>query len=1016
MDRGNLIELLKSIYGGCWLSVDYKNAEGKTTRYWADIKDIMPTGKMLIDGFKTDGSNQFAELTIYFESIVSCSAVEETFHEIHRELIDKINDNQFPFLDAPIENSGVLEYFEQCMRFDTQPYQTHYKMIDGIDGAVLSDITFALSDEQFRQAVSKCRFKTSDTKKGTYDRELCLNVLSIRTKKGLYVLAYKPLKIDVKNHRLIPAEEPIINYQFVLIHGEAKEVCNISQFLSEEDQSLLDDFVTNQQVIENKITERARMRGKVDDSPYIIFLERRLSVDLHSQYEPIYNAIESGDKSLISTPIRVFTGELAKTDRRKAKPIILYDDSRINLDQLLVINKSTKNDITYVQGPPGTGKTNTILSVVLSAFFNDQSCLVVSYNNHPVDAIYESLSNIPATNCDHVIPLPIIRLGSYDRLLDSMKTIRELYDYCKDKTPFDEYLERSKERRTNNVKNLSTLLDQYEQLLELQEGEKTLNDIVSRFSGEYLSFTTDIQVNQLVKTRQKIAEIGEITTEKAQQFIDHDVKGIRMFLYYKATKCIKRLQSDAYAGLIDIVNMPEDTDEAKKKKISDFSKYLSDSPSLALFIKAFPIICTTNISSSHLGEPFPFFDLTVMDEASQCDTATSLLPIIRGKRLLLVGDPQQLNPVIVMDPRVNNALMTKYKVNDRYDFIKKSIYKSCLETDPISDDVLLSYHYRCSPSIIGFNNKKFYNSKLKIKSVAHDPVPLKFIDTKGSKTEEKNTSLAEAQEVLKYITDHPKENIGVITPFTAQKEFLINYLMDKGISNPDYVGTVHAFQGDEKDTILFSTGITEDTQKKTYDWLEQNNELINVATSRAKSKLVVLGNADQIEKLHSGEEKDSFYELCQYVRKNGDSEVTNNSDPNSRALGYKPYSSKTEDEFMETLGQALDVVTHQKCILRTKVGIKDVFEKTDVELNEFFTGHFDFIVYKKDAYHREQPCFAFELNGDEHYTDPAVMKRDQRKAEIAKSHHFTLINVKNSYSRRYLFIKSILEEYLKEQR
>ena len=46
-------------------------------------------------------------------------------------------------------------------------------------------------------------------------------------------------------------------------------------------------------------------------------------------------------------------------------------------------------------------------------------------------------------------------------------------------------------------------------------------------------------------------------------------------------------------------------------------------------------------------------------------------------------------------------------------------------------------------------------------------------------------------------------------------------------------GTVHAFQGDEKDIILFSTAITDQTQKTTYEWLKNNKELINVATSRA---------------------------------------------------------------------------------------------------------------------------------------------------------------------------------------
>ena len=58
---------------------------------------------------------------------------------------------------------------------------------------------------------------------------------------------------------------------------------------------------------------------------------------------------------------------------------------------------------------------------------------------------------------------------------------------------------------------------------------------------------------------------------------------------------------------------------------------------------------TTCISAHKLGGPEPMFDMTVMDEASQCNVAISLVPIIRGEKLMLVGDPQQLKPVILLD-------------------------------------------------------------------------------------------------------------------------------------------------------------------------------------------------------------------------------------------------------------------------------------------------------------------------------------------------------------------------------
>ena len=59
-------------------------------------------------------------------------------------------------------------------------------------------------------------------------------------------------------------------------------------------------------------------------------------------------------------------------------------------------------------------------------------------------------------------------------------------------------------------------------------------------------------------------------------------------------------------------------------------------------------------SAHKIGEPEPLFDMTIMDEASQCNVAISLVPIIRGEKLMLVGDPQQAKiPVILLGELTN---------------------------------------------------------------------------------------------------------------------------------------------------------------------------------------------------------------------------------------------------------------------------------------------------------------------------------------------------------------------------
>ena len=111
---------------------------------------------------------------------------------------------------------------------------------------------------------------------------------------------------------------------------------------------------------------------------------------------------------------------------------------------------------------------------------------------------------------------------------------------------------------------------------------------------------------------------------------------------------------------------------------------------------------------------------------------------------------------------------------------------------------------------------------------------------------------------------------------------------------------MHAFQGGEKDVVLFSLALTEKTGKGTYEWLKNDIELINVAVSRTKDKLIVLSRERELDRLHENATDDDLYELVQYVKNNGATTVTPKTGI-SRALGIKPYSTETEQAFWRTL-------------------------------------------------------------------------------------------------------------------
>lgn len=745
----------------------------------------------------------------------------------------------------------------------------------------------------------------------------------------------------------------------------------------------------------------------VDDMPYIIGLGMDIVLDLHTEYQAIINMYQE-DKDKIPVPIKAFFGDLLARPRRiKDYPIALIN-SNINLDQLLAINNGMKYPLAYIQGPPGTGKTNTIINTIITAFFNERTVLFTSYNNHPINGVFDKLTSM--TYRGKRIAFPVLRLGNVEKVKEAIEYIKTVYQQVEKISVFEGTLDRRKDDRAAKAKKLSGILKQYEEVLELKDRKDAIKQVMeyqarNSDSMQVLPFQMDLYGRQLPQVEKKISGVGEITDRQAIELVDTDFEQLRQYLYYTSARYIKQLGSRPYEELYRII-----FEESDETQVDSFSKYLSKTENVKKLQKLFPIIITTCISAHKLGKPESMFDMVIIDEASQCNTAISLVPIIRGDNLMLVGDPQQLNPVILLDEVVNQKLRQKYHVADEYDYRKNSVYKTFLACDSVSDEVLLHNHYRCNRKIIEFNNKKYYNSKLKICSNSKEKHPLVYMDVRNESIDIKNTAPAEVDAIIEYAINNKEKSIGVITPFVNQKKLIEEELKLRNLNNV-VCGTVHAFQGDEKDVVLFSTVLTNQTQAGTYGWIKNNKELINVATSRARDKLIVLADSNNLKRLNQNDKEDDLYELVEYVRKNGQSEVTQKK-ANSRALGVKPFSTATEEAFLQNLTHALENIwlSQSKYVIQKEVAISQVFQDNISYSDLFYSGRFDFVVYEKQG-QRQIPVLAIELDGKEHFSDEVVKNRDEKKNRICAAHNLNIIRVENSYARRYNHIKEILLSY-----
>ena len=990
-------DIFRAIHEEKWLSIEYKNSQDEVTRYWIAIVSINPREKsMKVQGLHLARYTTL-ELKIYVDAILSSSVVDGSYFHTNKTLLEDIRRNPLKYQAVfyNVANLKILNYLADCNKMDTTPYRTDYALISYLDRDWKGN--YNLSREQFQEIVKNFQYNAKQGSMNRKIKQLAINVLSVNTQKGLYVLAYRKLRLDVMHHSLQQEEEVTVCTEFS-VKGE---LYSIRQFLDAEDYDLLEEFEKNEEIIKDKITHCNRQITGVDDMPYLIAIGRDVILDLHEEYEAIHKMYETDN---VTIPIKAFFGDLLRqVDRRKDYPIALLN-KRINLDQLLAIHNAMKYPLAYIQGPPGTGKTNTIVNTIITAFFNEKTVLFASYNNHPIDGVCEKLQNISYYN-KGLIPFPIIRLGNTEKVLEALNDMQRLYELTKDIKIFDSTLERNKDDKIVRTKKLTELLRRHEDKLELLEKEEAIRKLMD--TNHHLTFQTELQGVQLAEVRKGLEGIGDITDEEALKLVLEDEKEFKKYLYYISAKYIKRLQEPKNQDLLDIIYC-----EDKEEKVKQFNVYLKKEENLKKFQRIFPIIATTSISAHKIGEPGTYFDMVVMDEASQGNIATSLVPVIRGRSLMLVGDPQQLSPVILLNPIDNLKLRKIYGVTEEYDYIKNSIYKTYLACDAVSGEILLRHHYRCNKQIISFNNRKYYNNKLVIDSNSKEVCPLVFKDITADTTYYKNTAPREAEEIIAFARKNKDKSIGVITPFTNQKELINDMIKERRIENVT-CGTVHAFQGDEKDVVLFSLALTDKTGKGTYEWLKNNKELINVATSRAKEQLIILSSKKELERLHV-KEQDDLYELVQYVQTNGTSQVTSRENT-SRALGIKPYSTETEAAFLTTLNHALDNVlnTNRRCIVQKEVSIAHVFNENNRYNDLFYTGRFDFVVYERDYRKQEIPILAIELDGREHSENELVKERDKKKNAICREHGFELIRVENSYARRYNYMKEILIKYFK---
>lgn len=605
--------IFRAIHEGKWLSIEYKNQQTQQTKYWVAVKGLNPrTRTLTVDGLHLKLLT-VQDLTIHIDRIQAAEVVDGSWCPVNETLVADIRDNpgKYTALFANSANLRVLDYLAACNRLDATPYQTNYSLVHAIDADRFdegAEDAIELGDDQFRELVQRFQRRVDDRRQNAARPslpQLGLNLISINTNKGLYVPAYRPLRLDVRRRTLRADADPVICREFTINGAKL----SIHQFLDADDHALLDDFYKNQETIKDRITRgNPQVRG-VDDMPYLIAIGRDCPVDLEHEYRGILNMFEDPSGETATAPLRAFFGEMtARPRRRKSYPLALLNN-KVNLDQLLAINNAMRYPLAYVQGPPGTGKTNTIVNTLTTAFFNERTVLFASYNNHPIDGVVEKLQQIDYHG--HTVPFPILRLGNAEKTAEALRTIAKLYDQCIQLPVPEKLLDKNHADRTARTKQLTELLERYERVLDLRERKETIERLLEARSQ--MNFRFELEAGQLPQVNRELAAYGDIDTADAMALLDRNEGELLRYLYYTSVQYIRRLAEPKYEDLMEIVRSADND----KEKAAAFNKYLSEPENLKKLLRVFPIVATTCISAHRLGDPEPSFDMVIMDEASQ---------------------------------------------------------------------------------------------------------------------------------------------------------------------------------------------------------------------------------------------------------------------------------------------------------------------------------------------------------------------------------------------------------------
>jgi hypothetical protein len=339
-----------------------------------------------------------------------------------------------------------------------------------------------------------------------------------------------------------------------------------------------------------------------------------------------------------------------------------------------------------------------------------------------------------------------------------------------------------------------------------------------------------------------------------------------------------------------------------------------------LYIKHANVIGTTCVASARKDfiDNYPEFDVVIIDEVSKATPPELLLPMLKGKKIILVGDHHQLPPLLGNDT-LEETLEEMIKENNGFEekrelekLLEESLFERLYKSLPEANKTMLAIQYRMHADIMETispfykgenmqlqcglqdsdrerdhllesatvkrsnhlmwldlpNEPAYFEERMSGGKSLYNPAELREI---SSLLVEMNGAVAEAKAAGRMAADELK-SVGVIS-FYGEQVKRLQRMIDQELRLPHLTirtGTVDRFQGSEMEIILLSMVRNNENSHGDIGFAKDYRRL-NVALSRAKQLLVLVGSSKMFtERAKKNETKRMYGHVLETVkRKNG---------------------------------------------------------------------------------------------------------------------------------------------------